>query len=224
MTRDEISLRAKSEGGMFAVIPAVVLKDEELSWSAKMLYGIITWKCNEHAYCWITNRGLGNEMGLSPKRISVLLSMLEERGHIETEIFRDEETGQVLHRHIYPIMKSSRGILGAEEMEHPIPENMDTPIHENRDRYPRPGEYPIPENGDEKYKIKIKKENTIAHLKNLCEILLSSPQRMLVQPIWLFCLPCRQTVMSAKAVCRFHPEATTPGIRGAWELLPQKTG
>lgn len=171
MTRDEISLRAKSEGGMFAVIPAVVLKDEELSWSAKMLYGIITWKCNEHAYCWITNRGLGNEMGLSPKRISVLLSMLEERGHIETEIFRDEETGQVLHRHIYPIMKSSRGILGAEEMEYPIPENMDTPIHENRDRYPHTEEYPIPENGEEKYKIKIKKENTIAHLKNLCGIL-----------------------------------------------------
>ena len=52
VTRDEISMRSKSEGGMFAIIPAVVLKDETLSWSARMLYGIITWKCNEYAYCW----------------------------------------------------------------------------------------------------------------------------------------------------------------------------
>ena len=106
MTRDEISMRSKAEGGMFAVIPAVVLKDEALSWSARMLYGIITWKCNEYAFCWSTNRTLASEMGLSPKRISALLATLEERGHIETEIFRDEKTGQILRRNIYPIMKS----------------------------------------------------------------------------------------------------------------------
>ena len=148
MTRDEISMRSKAEGGMFAVIPAVVLKDEALSWSARMLYGIITWKCNEYAFCWSTNRTLASEMGLSPKRISALLATLEERGHIETEIFRDEKTGQILRRNIYPIMKSSRGCLASSA-----------------------GGYPIPKNGEEKYKEEIKKENKIAHLKKLQNIL-----------------------------------------------------
>lgn len=163
MTRDEISMRSKAEGGMFAVIPAVVLKDEALSWSARMLYGIITWKCNEYAFCWSTNRTLASEMGLSPKRISALLATLEERGHIETEIFRDEKTGQILRRNIYPIMKSSRGCLASSAGGYPIPENEDTS--------PRVRGYPIPENGEEKYKEEIKKENKIAHLKKLQNIL-----------------------------------------------------
>ena len=167
MTRDEISMRSKSEGGMFAIIPAVVLKDETLSWSARMLYGIITWKCNEYAYCWSTNRALGNEMGLSPKRISALLSLLEERGHIETELIRDEETGQILRRNIYPIMKSSRGVFSSNKNDTPILENRDTPIHENEDTCPQNGGEGIPENGEKKYKEEIKKENIIAHLEKL---------------------------------------------------------
>ena len=171
MTRDEISMRSKAEGGMFAVIPAVVLKDEALSWSARMLYGIITWKCNEYAFCWSTNRTLASEMGLSPKRISALLATLEERGHIETEIFRDEKTGQILRRNIYPIMKSSRGCLASSAGGYPIPKNGDTPIPENEDTSPRVRGYPIPENGEEKYKEEIKKENKIAHLKKLQNIL-----------------------------------------------------
>ena len=171
MTRDEISTRSKNAGGMFAIIPAVVLKDEALSWSARMLYGIITWKCNEYAYCWSTNRTLGNEMGLSPKRISALLALLESQGHIETELIRDEESGQILRRNIYPIMKSSRGIFSVENNDTPILRNNDTPLLENEDTSPRTGGEGIPENGEEKYKEEIKKENIIAHLKNLRNIL-----------------------------------------------------
>lgn len=171
MTRDEISTRSKNEGGMFAIIPAVVLKDEKLSWSARMLYGIITWKCNEYAYCWSTNRTLGNEMGLSSKRISALLALLESQGHIETELIRDEESGQILRRNIYPIMKSSRGIFVADKNDTPILKNRDTPLLENEDTYPQVSGEGIPKNGEEKYKEEIKKENIIAHLKKLQNIL-----------------------------------------------------
>ena len=78
MTRDEISLRAKSEGGMFAVIPAVVLKDEELSWSAKMLYGIITWKYS----------ALFDTKKLSLKLLSDYAQTLQCTAHFHRYFFR----------------------------------------------------------------------------------------------------------------------------------------
>ena len=111
MTRNEVSNVSQSEGGMFAVIPSVVMKDKDLPMSAKMLYGIITWKCNDLAYCWATNRALGAELDLSPKRVSALLSLLEQQGHIETDIERDRASGQILKRYIFPIVKSSRGVF-----------------------------------------------------------------------------------------------------------------
>ena len=137
MTRDEIAGASKAEGGMFAVIPAVVMRDEALSMSARMLYGIITWRCNADAKCWPTNRALGEDLGLSAKRVSSLLALLEAQGHIEMETVCDPDTGQIVRRYIYPIVKSGRG----------IPKNEDTP---SQDR----GEG-IPENAEEKYKEEI---------------------------------------------------------------------
>lgn len=123
MTRDEIIRESKQEGGMFIVIPSVVKLDTELPLSAQMLYGIITWKCNKGACTWATNRELGEDLGVSAKRVSALLALLEERGHIETEIEYKDGTKEILRRYIYPIMKSARGISGHT----PPPENGDTP-------------------------------------------------------------------------------------------------
>lgn len=144
MTRDEIIRESKQEGGMFIVIPSVVKLDAELPLSAQMLYGIITWKCNKGACTWATNRELGEDLGVSAKRVSALLALLEERGHIETEIEYKEGTKEILRRYIYPIMKSARGISGHT----PTPENEDTPPPENGDT-PSPGaRIPPPENAE----------------------------------------------------------------------------
>ena len=143
MTRDEIIRKSKEAGGMFIVIPSVVKLDTELPLSAQMLYGIITWKCNSYACTWATNRELGEALGVSAKRVSALLSQLEERGHIETEIEYKEGTKEVLRRYIYPIMKSARGVLECD----PPPENEDTPPLEQA--YPSPGAgIPPPENAE----------------------------------------------------------------------------
>ena len=142
MTREEIAGASKADGGMFAVIPSVVMRDSTLSMSARMLYGIITWRCNSDSRCWPTNRALGEDLGLSPKRISSLLSLLEAQGHIEVEIVYDQETGQIIRRYIYPIVKSGRG----------IPKNKDTS--------PRECGEGIPENEEEKYKEEIININT----------------------------------------------------------------
>jgi len=138
----------QSCGGMFAVIPSVVMQDPALSMSARMLYGIITWRCNDKSYCWASNRTLGTVLGLSAKRVSALVSELEAQGHIETEIVKDSETGAVKYRYIYPIVKSSRRVVD------PIPKNEDTPPQEQA--YPSPNSGgPPPENEEdiyEKYK------------------------------------------------------------------------
>ena len=127
MTREEIVKASKdAEGGMYIVIPSVVQLDTELTLSARMLYGIITWKCNTLAYTWANNRDLGELLGVSGKRVSELLSLLEKRGHIETEIEYKPGTKEIVRRYIYPIMKSSRGVLRAD----PPPKNRDTPPSE----------------------------------------------------------------------------------------------
>ncbi len=140
---------------MFIVIPSVVKLDTELPLSAQMLYGIITWKCNSYAYTWATNRELGEALGVSAKRVSALLSQLEERGHIETEIEYKDGTREILRRYIYPVMRSARGILGLD----PTPENEDTPP--SKQAYPSPGAgIPPPENAEVICNINNKKNNT----------------------------------------------------------------
>ena len=110
MTKAEIISAEASGGGMFLVIPSVVMLDEPLSLSAKMLYGIITWKSNENSCCWCTNRTFGDVLGISQKRVSALIAGLKEGGHIDVEIIRDDETGQIIRRNIYPVVKRARKI------------------------------------------------------------------------------------------------------------------
>ena len=155
MTRDEIVQVSRDEaGGMYIVIPSVVKLDAELPLSAQMLYGIITWKCNKNAYTWATNRELGEALGVSAKRASALLSLLEQRGHNETEIKYKGETNEILCRYIYPIMKSAKGSLRPD----PIPKNRDTPPPECGDLPPETGG-PLPENEEVICNIKNNKKN-----------------------------------------------------------------
>ena len=105
MTRDEIISVSKAEGGMFIVIPSVVKMDGDLPLSAQMLYGIITWKCNNCAYTWATNQELGDSLSLSQKRVSALVSKLVNHGYISREIKRDPKTNEVLERRLYPLVR-----------------------------------------------------------------------------------------------------------------------
>ena len=149
MTREEIISITKAQGGMYAVTPSVVMLDDQLSISARMLYGVIVWTCNQNACTWASNRTLGAYMGLSPKRISELIAQLEKQGHIETEVVRDTRTNQVERRYIYPVVKSSKGVLC----------DRDTPIPKIRDTFPETSGAPIPKNQEVKDQSINNKEN-----------------------------------------------------------------
>ena len=112
MTRDEILRENKRGGGMFAVIPSVVMLDEELPPSAKLLYGAITWRSGKYGFCWATNELLGADVGISGKRVSALVALLETRGHIETETLLNPALSGGKQRNIYPVVKSARGMAG----------------------------------------------------------------------------------------------------------------
>lgn len=70
----------------YAIIPAKVRYDENLSSSAKLLYGEITALANETGYCWATNEYFAKLYGVNIKSISRWIKSLIEAGYIESEM------------------------------------------------------------------------------------------------------------------------------------------
>lgn len=67
----------------YAIIPANVRYDTELTPNAKLLYGEITALCDRDGYCWATNEYFSNLYQTSDKTITRNLKSLETKGYIE---------------------------------------------------------------------------------------------------------------------------------------------
>ena len=78
--------KAQEDAAYYAVITAPVRYDPELSSTAKLLYCEITSLCKQKGYCWASNNHFAELFNLSPSTISRMVSLLERRGHIKTEI------------------------------------------------------------------------------------------------------------------------------------------
>ena len=84
----------------YAVLPANVRYDKDLTPNAKLLYAEITSLCNDKGYCWATNKYFAELYGVSKVSISNWISELERKGYLENEIIYADETKQVLGRHL----------------------------------------------------------------------------------------------------------------------------
>lgn len=102
----------------YAVIPANVRYDKDLTANAKLLYGEISALCDKGGYCWATNSYFANLYGLSQISISRLIKILKDKGYIEVKISYIDGTNGIDKRYIQ-ICKES------------INKNDNTPINKN---------------------------------------------------------------------------------------------
>lgn len=116
----------------YAIIPASVRYDKNLTPNAKLLYGEITALCNEKGFCWATNRYFAEIFNVSRNSISKWINSLVKLGYIQ--LISDENIVEilkakflqglgygnekcqwcgiltsVLHKHHYPIPKCKGG-------------------------------------------------------------------------------------------------------------------
>lgn len=66
----------------YAVIPATVRYDKELSPNAKLLYGEITSLANSKGYCWATNSYFMKLYNISDRQVRNLLKQLFDKKYI----------------------------------------------------------------------------------------------------------------------------------------------
>lgn len=102
----------------YAIIPANIRYDKDLTNGAKLLYGEITALCNEKGYCWATNAYFAELYGVSKVTISKWINQLVEKGYLSSEMVYKEGTKEILNRYL-------------RILNDPIKENFNTPIKEN---------------------------------------------------------------------------------------------
>jgi len=117
----------------YAIIPANVRYDEELTANAKLLYGEITALCNEKGYCWASDTYFTELYKVSKASIQNWLKILEEKGYITREILYEEGTKKIKQRYIKietnPIQKNLNTYT--KNFEYPIQKILNTPIQKN---------------------------------------------------------------------------------------------
>lgn len=84
----------------YAIIPANVRYDNDLTANAKLLYGEITALTNEKGYCWATNNYFAELYNTSDRTIRRWISQLSEKGYIVCELFYKEGSKEVEERRI----------------------------------------------------------------------------------------------------------------------------
>lgn len=102
----------------YAIIPANVRYDADLTPNAKLLYGEITALCNEKGYCWASNDYFAKLYNVSKKSITNWISALVKKGYIYSEMQYKEGSKEILYRYIK--------LFGE-----PIEKNFHTPIEKN---------------------------------------------------------------------------------------------
>jgi len=86
----------------YAIIPANVRYDKELTANAKLLYGEITALTNEKGYCWASNNYFADLYGVTPQAISRWVNILAKKGYVNIEYERKGK--EITHRKIFIAM------------------------------------------------------------------------------------------------------------------------
>ena len=108
----------------YAIIPAIVRYDDDLSSSEKLLYAEITALCNTTGECFASNAYFANLYSKDKVTISRWMSKLKDKGYIHVN-YKYVAGSQAIESRIVHISQSIPGIMT------PASENANGPISEN---------------------------------------------------------------------------------------------
>lgn len=108
----------------YAIIPAEIRYDKELTANAKLLYGEITSLCNEKGICWASNQYFADLYSTTKETISRWVSQLAKKKYIAIKMFYKKGSKEIDKR-IISISKFFQD-------EIPIDENVNTSYQENQ--------------------------------------------------------------------------------------------
>lgn len=84
----------------YAIIPANVRYDTELTPNAKLLYGEITALSNERGYCWASNDYFAELYDVTTRQVKRWVKSLIDRGYIDSSLTYKEGTKEVDKRYL----------------------------------------------------------------------------------------------------------------------------
>ena len=84
----------------YAVLPANVRYDKNITPNAKLLYAEITALCNDKGYCWAGNAYFAELYGVTKTSISNWISSLQKNGYIDVQLIYKENSKEIQCRHI----------------------------------------------------------------------------------------------------------------------------
>ncbi|MBQ4263233.1 MAG: helix-turn-helix domain-containing protein [Bacilli bacterium] len=90
----------------YAILPAYVRYDNELSSTAKLMYAEITALCNDKGYCWATNKYFSDMFKISDRQVQRTLKNLSNKKYIK--IIIDKNT----KRKIFVLDTPDKNVIG----------------------------------------------------------------------------------------------------------------
>jgi len=111
--------------GYYAIIPATIRYDKNITPNAKLLYAEITALCNEKGYCWASNAYFAELYGVSKTSISNWISSLQKNGYISVDMIYKENSKEIQNRYIRILNDPMEEILTGytKNLQYPIKEN-----------------------------------------------------------------------------------------------------
>ena len=111
--------------GYYAIIPATIRYDKNITPNAKLLYAEITALCNEKGYCWASNAYFAELYGVSKTSISNWISSLQKNGYISVDMIYKENSKEIQNRYIRILNDPIKEILTgySKNLQYPIKEN-----------------------------------------------------------------------------------------------------
>lgn len=122
---------AEQTKSYYAVIPANVRYDKELTANAKLLYGEITALTNEKGYCWATNEYFANLYGVSNRTIINWINSLVDKEYLIKDIIYKDNSKQIVDRYLRLPHSEKNFTTSRKNLHDPSEKNFTTPSEKN---------------------------------------------------------------------------------------------